>query len=258
MLSKVKSIKGFKLEAIDGDIGKVEEFYFDDRRWTIRYLVADTGTWLAERQVLISPYALLSVLKDDKHISVNLTKKQIEESPSLYTDKPVSQQFEEAYYGYYGWPMYWSGPYTWGVNPYLMREFDQAKEPAEKAQAKAWDHHLRSTADVSGYHVQAVDGEIGHVSDFIIDDDNWSIRYLVVDTRNWLPGKKVLVSPRWIERVSWPESKVFANLSREAIQESPEYTDEFLLTRDYETELHRHYNLEGYWVDELTISQERP
>ncbi len=253
MLSKIKSIKGFKLEGIDGDIGKVKEFYFDDRRWTIRYLVADTGSWLAERQVLISPYALLNVLSQDKHISVNLTKKQIEESPSLYTDKPVSQQFEEAYYGYYGWPMYWGGPYAWGVNPYLMREFDHVPEAGEKSQTKAWDHHLRSTSDVSGYHVQAADGEIGHVSDFIIEDDNWTIRYLVVDTRNWWPGKKVLVSPRWIERVSWPESKVFANLSRDAIKESPEYSDEFLLTRDYETELHRHYNLEGYWVDELTI-----
>ena len=87
-----------------------------------------------------------------------------------------------------------------------------------------------------------MDGEIGHVEDFIIDDETWAIRYLIVDTHNWWPGKKVLVSPQWIERVSWGERKVFVNLSREAIKQSPEYTDESLLTRDYEIGLHRHYN----------------
>ena len=115
---------------------------------------------------------------------------------------------------------------------------------------KAWDPHLRSTHDVSGHHIQATDGEIGHVEDFIIDDETWAIRYLIIDTRNWWPGKKVLVSPRWIERVSWSELKVFVNLPRETIKQSPEYTEESLLTRDYETRLHRHYNRQGYWVDE--------
>ena len=122
---------------------------------------------------------------------------------------------------------------------------------------KAWDPHLRSTHDVSGYHIQAADGEIGHVEDFIIDDETWAIRYLIVDTRNWWPGKKVLVSPQWIERVSWSESKVFVNLSRETIKQSPEYTEESLLTRDYETGLHRHYNRQGYWVDEPRMSDLR-
>jgi hypothetical protein len=115
---------------------------------------------------------------------------------------------------------------------------------------KAWDPHLRSTHDVSGHHIQATDGEIGHVEDFIIDDEVWAIRYLVIDTENWWPGKQVLVSPRWIERVSWGESKVFVNLSREIIKRSPEYTEEFLLNREYEARLHRHYDRRGYWVDD--------
>jgi predicted glycosyl hydrolase (DUF1957 family) len=109
---------------------------------------------------------------------------------------------------------------------------------------------LHSTHDTSGYYLQAEDGEIGHVSDFIIDDENWAIRYLVVDTRNLLPGKKVLMSPRWIERVSWSEAKVFITLTREAVKESPEYTDDSLITRDFETRLHGHYSRRGYWVDE--------
>jgi uncharacterized protein YrrD len=106
MLSKAKTLKGYKLNSLDGEIGKVKEFYFDDRHWTIRYLVADTGNWLTGRQVLISPYALVAVSKEEQHITIDLTKKQIEASPSLNSDKPVSRQFEQAYYGYYGYPMY--------------------------------------------------------------------------------------------------------------------------------------------------------
>jgi uncharacterized protein YrrD len=248
MLEKSKTIAGYKLHSLDGEIGKVKEFYFDDRHWTIRYLVADTGDWLTGRQVLISPYALIDVNKEEKYISVNLTKKQIEDSPSLESDRPVSRQFEESYYEYYGWPMYWGGEYIWGAYPTIAR--GQEKRIELLKNEKAWDHNLRSTCDVRGHVIQAADGEIGHVDDFIIDDDTWAIRYLVIDTRNFWPGKKVLVSPKWIERVSWHESKVFVNLLCETIKQSPEYTDDSQLTRDYETRLHQYYNRQGYWVDE--------
>ena len=111
MLYKAKSLLDYKLESLEGEIGRVKEFYFDDHHWTIRYLVADTGNWLTGRQVLISPYALVAVDKEKQHITVDLTKKQIENSPSLDSDKPVSRQFEESYTGYFGWPIYWAGPY---------------------------------------------------------------------------------------------------------------------------------------------------
>jgi uncharacterized protein YrrD len=253
MLSKARTLEGYRLDSRDGEIGRVKEFYFDDRHWTIRYLVADTGNWLAGRQVLISPYALGAVSSEEQHVVVDLTKKQIEGSPSLNSDKPVSRQFEEAYYGHYGWPMYWTGPYMWGYSPYIVRDHEKWKESTQGEEA--WDPHLRSTHDVSGHHVQASDGEIGHVEDFIIHDETWAIRYLIVGTRNWWPGKKVLVSPQWIKRVSWSESKVFVNLSRETIKQSPEYTDESLLTRDYEIGLHGHYNRKGYWADELAAKE---
>jgi hypothetical protein len=265
MLIKTKTLQGYKLDSRDGEIGKVKEFYFDDRHWTVRYLVAETGTWLVNRQVLISPYALASVNPDAKNIGIDLTKKQIENSPPLESHKPVSHQFEQAYYGYYQYPEYWTGPYSWGTNPEIVRDpearaLDKAHlKQVERAQRKNhWDPHLRSTADVSGHHIQALDGEIGHVKDSIIDDETWAIRYLVVDTHNWWPGKKVLVSPQWIERVSWDERKVFVNLDRATIKESPEYTDELLLTRDYEIGLHGHYKRKGYWVDELVAELVAP
>ncbi|MCR4332167.1 MAG: PRC-barrel domain-containing protein, partial [Sulfuricaulis sp.] len=128
MLSKAKTLKGYKLVSLDGEIGTVKEFYFDDHHWTIRYLVADTGNWLMDKQVLISPYALVAVNKEEHHITVDLTKKQIEDSPSLSSDKPVSRQFEETYYGYYGWPMYWGGPYMWGAYPYIVRDREKWRE----------------------------------------------------------------------------------------------------------------------------------
>jgi sporulation protein YlmC with PRC-barrel domain len=136
----------------------------------------------------------------------------------------------------------------WGPYPTILRNPEIFRDSTKDK--KAWDPHLRSTHNVSGYHIQAQDGEIGHVEDFIIDDETWAIRYLVINTQNWLPGKKVLISPKWIERISWGESKVFVNLPREIIKLSPEYTEKSLITRDYETELHRYYNRKVYWVDE--------
>ena len=251
MLSNAKTLKGYKLDGLDGVIGKVKEFYFDDRHWTIRYLVADTGNWLPGRQVLISPYALVAIHKDidTLGIEIDLTKKQIEDSPSLDSHMPVSRQFEENYHGYYGWPMYWSGSAMWGFNPYIDRDRENWRESPHDG--KPWDHHLRSMHEVSGYHIQAKDGEIGHVEDFVIDDETWAIRYLIVGTLNWWPGKWVLISPQWIERVSWHERKVFVSLSRETIKRSPEYLDVLPPTRHYEAALHQHYDRPVYWEDEL-------
>jgi sporulation protein YlmC with PRC-barrel domain len=248
MLIKAKTLQGYKLGSLDGEIGKVKEFYFDDNHWTIRYLVADTGSWLTGRQVLISPYALVSAVTEQQDITVSLTKKQIENSPSLDRDRPVSQQFEEVYYGYYGWPMYTDGPFMWGPAPYIIRDPEKWKQSGERK--KAWDPHLRSTHEVTGYHIQASDGEIGHVEDFVIDDDTWAIRYLIVATKNWWPGNKVLIAPQWIKEIRWEESKVFLNLSREVVKAAPQYSEESLLTRDYESGLYRHYRRPGYWVDE--------
>lgn len=236
MLSKAKTLTGYSLQSLDGEIGKVKDFYFDDRYWTIRYLVADTGEWLISRQVLISPHSLAGVYGSQGSIAVQLTKDQIEHSPSLNRDKPVSRQFEQEYSAFFGAPIYWGFPHE-----------AAAQAESHEAGKKHNDPDLRSTHDVSGHHVEASDGEIGHVEDFLIDDKTWAIRYLIVDTKDWLPGKKVLVSPKWIKRVSWSEKQVVVDLARDAIRQAPEYTDGVVVTRDHETALHRHYNRPGYW-----------
>ena len=246
MLIKAKDLKGYKLSALDGEIGSVKEFYFDDRFWTIRYLVVDTGSWLAGRVVLISPYAVTSVDRERRLVSVDLTKREIEDSPSMETDKPVSKQFEDSYYN---WPTYWSGPFSWGLfyRPSDAREHWKRLEEEQKHA----DHDLRSTRDVTAHFIEATDGEVGHVEDFIVDTEQWAIRYLEVGTRNWWLGKLVLIAPLWIDSIDWAESKVYVGLTRNSIKLSPPYTESTLLQRDYETLLHEHYDREGYWEREL-------
>lgn len=249
MLHRIEKLNGYKLDSLDGELGGVEDFLFDDEQWTIRYLVANTSKWLTGRQVLISPHALVAAIKDDDQILVDLTRKQIEDSPGIATDEPVSRQFEREYYRHFGWPAYWGGAFTWGFHPYPgpMESVRGDDIPTPGDDNLESDPHLRSTDAVSGYHVQATDDEIGHIEDFVIDDETWEIRYLIVDTRNWWPGKKVLLSPEWIDRVSWDEMKVFVNLPKEAIKEAPEFSKDQPITRDYEIELHSHYQRPNYW-----------
>ena len=248
MLTTAKKIKGFKLRGIDGEVGSIREFFFDDKFWTIRYLVANTGGLFNRKEVLISPYFLMNVSDDEDVIHVNLTKSEIENSPSLESEMPVSRRYEEAYYGYYGAPVYWGGPSMWGSSETITH--DREKWNTMSPLENSWDPNLQSSKDVTGHNIQATDGEIGHVEDFIIDDDNWAIRYLVLDTKNFLPGKKVLISPQWIERIDWVDSKVFVDLSRESIKHAPEYDADKMLTRENETRLHDYYKRKGYWSDD--------
>ena len=244
----VKELKGYTIGATDGDLGKLDDFYFDDESWTIRYLVAETGNWLLNRKVLISPFALGKADAARERLSVTLTKKQVEKSPSIDTDKPVSRQHEASYLDYYGYPYYWGGPYLWGpwTYPQLSGAAQRRNEEARAKREEANDVHLRSAHKVTGYHIEAPDGDIGHVEDFIIDGETWEIRYMVVDTQNWWPGKKVLLSPRWSDRVSWSDSKVYVDLSRETIKNGPEYHPE-ALNREYEETLYDYYKRPKYW-----------
>ncbi len=248
MLSKVKTLQGYSLSGLDGPIGTVEGFLFDDRHWTIRYVVAKTGKWLSGRKVLISPYALSFTSHDNKLLSIDLSKKQIEDSPGLESHQPVSRQFEISYHSYFGWPIYWDGPYVWGAFPYLLlqagRKFIAALDPEAEQ-----DPDLRSIDDMTGIVVKGKDGEIGHVKDFIVDEGPWTIRYLIVDTGMWWPGKKILLSPKWIERFDQVTREIIVDLSMQAIRSAPDFVEAPLVSREYESRLHRHYSRPEYWME---------
>lgn len=216
MLVKAKLLRHYKLVGTDSEVGRIDEFYFDDRHWTIRYVVADTGKWLKGRQVLLSPYALTDMISGMHEVGVNLTKEQIEKSPPIKTDEPVSRQFEESYYGFYGWPMYWAGAYLWGQYPDIVK--DPSKWTNVTSHKSTWNSHLRSTREVRGYSVHALDGEAGHIDDFVIDLDTWNIKSLIIDTGSWWSGDKVFIPPSVIQNVRWGDKRVDVNLTREELK----------------------------------------
>jgi len=245
MLRSVDSLIGYRLLAIDGDLGKIRDLYFDDRAWGVRYFMVDTGGWLTGRRVLISPVDADAPDRITATLPVRLSKKQVEGSPAATEDRPVSRQFEAELSSYYGWPPYWSPspagvPAQTGV-PAMDQAIKKAKEDEDN------DPHLRSAREVVGYHIQAVDDEAGHVEDMVVDIGSWSVRYVVVDTRNWLPGRKVLVAPNWIDSVSWKDRKVRVDLTREEIKGSPEFNPEEPVNRQYETRLYDYYGRPAYW-----------
>ena len=228
MLQSIKQLFGDKLGASDGEIGHVKDVYFDDQHWAIRYLVADTGSWLTGRQVLISPHAFSSLYQPGKLLLVNLTRTQIENSPSIESHKPVSRQYEEEYYRYYGWPYYWDGAGVWGMSGFPIvelpaRPLPHAPAAASGPQPKRADAHLRSAQAMNGYQIKATDGMIGYICDFMMDARSWVIRQLVIKSGHRFSGKEVQISTSTVDRISYEESTVFVKLTREAVEHSPQH-----------------------------------
>lgn len=227
MLQSIKLLYGNKLGASDGDLGHVKDFYFNDLTWAVRYVVADTGNWLSGRLVLLSPHAFGSIHPVGKTMLVNLTRKQIEDSPPIETHKPVSRLYEEEYHRYYGWPYYWEGDGLWGG----MRGFPVLDVPpkfyadqppaATGPKSERADAHLRSTQAVGGYHLQATDGIVGHVCDFMMDNKSWAIGGLVIKIGHRFTGKEVQIPVSKVTQISYDESKVYVNLTTDAVEHSP-------------------------------------
>lgn len=265
MLRSLKHLENYSVSATDGDIGHVKDFYLEDDTWVVRYLVVEAGSWLSSRQVLISP---ISVQKPDwveRSMPVSITKAQVKNSPDIDTDMPVSRQNEARYHSHYGYPVYWEGAGRWGdgLFPNVMTSdgggygIDRAERERQQAaylrdeheRHRSDDPHLRSCNAVTGYHIHATDGDIGHVSGFLVDDETWAIRYLIIDTSNWWVGHKVLVAPMWIQSVNWSDHSVTVDLSRESIKTSPPFESAVDWDRDQELKLYRHHGRDAYWAD---------
>ena len=246
MKHRIENLTGFTIGGTDGEIGEVKEFYFDDQTWTIRYLIVETGNWLFGKKVLISPEAVLKPDWEAKVFPVNLTKEQIKNSPDIDTKKTVSRQHEIELYNYYPWTSYWGGG-GWAGTMGTSGMMTSPIMPLETAIHENMDceiaanPHLRSTANVRGYHIKAMDGEIGNVEDFIVDDNTWKIDFMLVDTGNWFPGKKVLISPKWVKEVAWQKDEVIVNASEEQVKNSPEYQPSEHLSGTYEANLQNYY-----------------
>jgi hypothetical protein len=215
MLKNTKELYGIRLAATDGDIGHVKDFYFDDKNWVVRYVVADTGSWLSGRQVLLSPHALGRFDQNAGVLPVNLTRAKIESSPSIETHRPVSRQYEIDYYRYYGWPAYWNGGAMWGLGEYPVPAAPSKAGTADRLKLHhRSDKHLQSTRSIIGYDIQAIDGPIGSVSALMLNDLSWALQEIVAGSGHWYSGKEVLISTRKVVRISYEESKVFVSLSK--------------------------------------------
>lgn len=267
MLRSLRDLEKYSIRAIDDDIGRVKDFYFDDSMWVIRYLIVDTSAWLPNRKVLISPISIGHPDWSQKILPVKITKQQVKDSPDIDTEKPVSRQHELGYLGYYGYPYYWGGSGLWGggAYPYSMLEGmgkdverspyqalsekrEQALSGSDKNQHE--DPHLRSCKEVDGYHIEAKDGDIGHVHDMLVDERTWAIRYIIVKTSNWFGDHQVLIVPEWIRHISWSEHMVEVDLTREQVKDAPIYDPQVAFGRQEEESIYRHYGRNGYWDSE--------
>lgn len=254
MLRALLEMQGYQLRAIDKDFGTVDDFYFDDRLWALRYVVADTGTWLPGRKVLISPEALEHPSWEEKVFPARLTSTEIEDSPGIETDLPFSLQKEKDLRTFFKWREYWNDEiFLQPVGYALAGAHGTASldlPPGIGVQSSArltGNPHLRSAQEVKGYSIRAKDGEIGQVSDFIVAEDTWTIRYLVIDTENWLPGKNVIISPAWVNAIDWSHQIVEVGMTQEMIEHSPEFIPDQPINKEYETRLYDYYGKPHDW-----------
>jgi uncharacterized protein YrrD len=269
MFYSVRELQGYKLHATDGAIGDVHEIFFDEGEWRVRYFVVDTGGLLGRRKVLISPEAVTGIDRAGRSVSVNLTQQRVKDSPDISCDTPVSRIHEAHLARHYGWSHYWSDGYpirpglaypvgvAYGYpsamavpaepTPTTTSGSNEVDEEVDAALDAREESTLRSSRDVTGYRINATDGDIGHLDDVIIDDANWLIRYLVVDAGRLLAEHKVLMIPEWIEGIHWEDKRVHVNLPRNEVANSPAYEPAERITRDYETSIFEHYKRAPYW-----------
>ncbi|HUC64220.1 MAG TPA: PRC-barrel domain-containing protein [Stellaceae bacterium] len=258
MLWRCSELSGYEIAATDGTVGSIDDLLFDEVRWTLRWAVADTGGWLSGRKVLLPASALGRPDAGARRLPVTLSRAQVEASPPVESDLPVSRQVETDIFAHYGAPPYWESDlspgglgggflFPPGTTERLVIEPGAAGSEPDAETARMADADLRSVRDTVGYAIAAQDGRIGHVEDFLVDEAGWPLRYMVVDTRHWLPGRKVLVAPQWIRDIDWAARRVTVELSGDAVRASPEYDSRAPVGRSYEATLHGHYGRKGYW-----------
>jgi hypothetical protein len=246
MLMVESALEGYAVEANDGSIGSVHDCLFDRRNWKLLWLVVDTGGWLTGCKVLIHPSAIGHPDIDHARLPVHRTRGQIKGSPGISFDSPVSEQMEKGIYGYYGWDREWGGGgYFAGYQSGEAAVLDRLGSEY-RTNLAGGDPNLRSMAAVKGYHVEATDGAIGHIENFMIDDVSWDVRYLIIDTKNWWFGQHILISPYAVRQINWMEQNVRLDLSRDRVKNSPQWKPLDLIDKSYEERLHGYYGWRGY------------
>jgi hypothetical protein len=255
MIRSARQMHKYEVFASDGRIGAIDDFYFDDERWALRYVVVDTGRWLPGRRILISPLSIERTDWNDQRLVLAISLDEVKNSPDIDTHQPVSRRREQEYFDYYGYPYYWGHAGLWGAHAIPMmptpQELAERRARAAEAERRAVDQgdaHLRSVSAVTGYGIRAADGDLGHVEDVLFDDLSWAVRYLVVDTSNWWFGKHVLLAPEWISDISWSGRSVAVEMTRHSLKNAPPYDRGQHVDRQWELAYHQHLQQPGYWL----------
>lgn len=219
-----KQIKQYAIHATDGDIGSCKDILFDDQDFVARYLTADTNSWLPlSRKVVISPISVTKVDTDEQWLTINMSSQAIKDSPSIDEHKPVSREYEETLFKYFGYGYYWIGPGAWGDFAHPTDLADKEVQQEMEKERPEQTNHLRSCNEVHGYDVATTDEDVGHITDFVFDTAGWDLRLVIIDTRNWLPGgKKVAICPKDIANIDWSSHKLHVNLTHDQLMEKPE------------------------------------
>jgi len=260
-MQRSSSIINRGILATDGPVGSISDLLFDDAFWGVRWVVVDTGNWLPGREVLLPPAALGAPDPGRPEYPVGLTRESVKNAPGVEMDKPVSRQLEADIYSHYAWNPYWVAGYGYpdgiaGMGATappsdILAAGASGGRPGERSGSSRsepeGDPHLRSVREVTGYYVKATDGDIGHVEDFMVEGEDWAVRYLMIDTRNWWPGKLVLISPEWLSDIDWAGRAISVEVTREKVKNSPEYDPSNTLARSYEEDLYHHYGYSPYW-----------
>lgn len=241
----LNTVYGSSLQAKNGEIGSIDDVYFDDKDWKIRYLITDNSNFLPGRRVLISPASTDKINFERKAIQVKLSKKDIEKSPVVNQGLLPSRETEIELKSYYNWPVYWGSGFLIGAGD--LRE-NQASMRGSKKEIEV-ESNLKSCNEIMGFSIESKNKTIGYLNNYLFDDESWEIRYLVVDTKNWLlKERKILLAIDWIEKFDWDQSVFVTDLKSKAIRESPVYNPGETLKRDYETKLFDHYHKPKYWL----------
>jgi hypothetical protein len=181
-------------------------------------------------------------------MNLSISREQVRSSPEIDTRQPVSREQERTYLQYYGYPYYWIGPSPAGAVPLPGAAVPHALESAPAGPGEHGENHLRSCYEVAGYRLQATDGALGHVEDFLFDDLDWAMRWVVVDTRSWWLGRKVLIAPEWIDAIEWPERRVHVDVTREGVKAAPRYDAVEHVNRQWEADYYAHHQRPPYWI----------
>lgn len=229
-----QDLKNYTIQASDGDIGSVSEFYFDEEHFYLRYLVVNTENFLFRNLVLVSPISFTNINFEEKIIKLKITKKELEDSPGLDSVDVISRKYEKDYNNHFAWPYYWSaensasaiGPYgmPWGYYNQLGRAPRRTGEVNSDLVRNTDDSNLRSSREVRSYSVKGIGNEeFGHIQGFILDPNTLALKFVIIDTIHFLPSKHVLLRPEWIEEISWESKTVEFSFSKELIKSAPSY-----------------------------------